>query len=248
MTPTIFRTATVSIAALSLSACMNFGSQGKPWSPEFGQAQAPAPHQSAYYNGQHMHSQAPMYAPEMAAPTMAYPDSAQSQHLSPLPKTYPQPSQTYSSQQPSYGAQPMQTQPQTYTQPRTYGQPAAQTSSQQANRYMSQYQSAYAPLAPTTPAQTYQTQQQQPMMRGQANQPYIQMQNSGQSNMLPWGQAMAWMYQGHVKSVMQTKTGDITMILHNGQTATTQSPRVDDVKRLKQDCGTVCADMVVATE
>lgn len=319
MTNTLLRITTVSLTALSLTACMS--GSGSPWAPEFGQAQAPHNQQSTYGQSQYQYAQYPMPGAqtpamrnngqdEMVNDYLATLGLAGSQHLSPLPNTYPpQPAQsstwtgqqqynsqftpsattqTYqqpaqrqntesytsgaqqsyqspytqstpsmsapapyaSSQSRTYGQTnptPMASQQPTYGQPMTtpmatqrspYGQGTAMPMTQQSHMYG---QTMKAPMA------TQQTPYAQAMNAPMAR-PSIMSQQAPQSNTLPWGQAMAWMYQGHVKSATQSNDGLVTLVLHNGQTAETRSLQMNDLSRLKQDCGAVCQNMTVTTK
>lgn len=134
-------------------------------------------------------------------------------------------SKTMAPKQSTYGQQmaaPMTQSPSPYARPMSYAKPMSPP--------VRQTSMAQAPMAPSMrPAQMPGMQTQMP-----------------QSNTIPWGQAMAWMYQGQVASAEQSPNAEIKLTLLDGRTIMTQSPQLDDVKRLINDCGVMCQNMQVS--
>jgi len=72
--------------------------------------------------------------------------------------------------------------------------------------------------------------------------------NNNTIQTVEWNEAITILNNGEVKSVMQTHSLDVTLILKNRTTIHTKEPRIDMIFDEIDKCGDLCKNLVMATE
>ena len=67
-------------------------------------------------------------------------------------------------------------------------------------------------------------------------------------SVIPWEKAESMLLDGVVAEVFQAHSLDVTLILKDGTHLKTVEPEIDEIFRVAERCGSLCSDLIIATE